>query len=31
MGLEYIINYRKVSDTISTAGQPTRSELELLS
>ena len=31
MGLEHIINYRKVSDTISTAGQPTRLELELLS
>ena len=31
MRLEHIINYRKVSDTISTAGQPTRSELELLS
>ena len=31
MGLEHIINYHKVSDTISTAGQPTRSELELLS
>ena len=31
MRLEHIINYRKVSDTISTAGQPTRLELELLS
>ncbi len=31
MELEQIVNYRKVSDTISTAGQPTRSELELLS
>ena len=31
MRLEHIINYCKVSDTISTAGQPTRSELELLS
>ena len=31
MRLEHIINYRKVSDAISTAGQPTRSELELLS
>ena len=31
MQLEHIINYHKVSDTISTAGQPTRSELELLS